>query len=74
MSCRNYRLIDMEAHETVGVFLADNLRSLTKKGELRLFKSLGKEVEVGVVLVFGTVSEKATRRERKYRYRGGGGG
>lgn len=74
MSCRNYRLIDMEAHETMAVFLADNLRSLTKKGELRLFKSLGKEVEIGVVLAFGIVSEKATRRERKYRHGHGGGG
>ena len=55
-------------------FLADNLRSLTKKGELRLFKSLGKEVEIGVVLAFGIVSEKATRRERKYRHGHGGGG
>lgn len=73
MSCRNYRLIDMAAHETIGVFLADNLRSLTKKGELRLFRSLAKEVEVGVVLAFGVVSEKATRRERKSRHHGGGG-
>jgi hypothetical protein len=72
LSYRNYLLIDMDAHETVGVFLADNWRSLTKKGELRLFKALGKEVEVGVVLALGCVSEKATRRERHGK--GGDGG
>ena len=73
LSGRNYNLVDMEAHETVGVFLADNLRSLTKKGELRLFRSLGKEVEIGVVLALGSVSEKATRRERHSKHGGGGG-
>lgn len=72
LSYRNYLLIDLDAHETIGVFLADNLRSLTKKGELRLFKALGKEVEVGVVLALGVVSEKGTRRERAGK--GGGGG
>jgi hypothetical protein len=74
LSNRNYLLIDLEAHETVGVFLADNLRSLTRKGELRLFRALGKEVEVAVVLAVGVVSEKATRRERKRHNSGGGGG
>ena len=78
-SYRNYLLISLDTHEptgegeTVGVFLADNLRSLTKKGELRLFKHLSKEVEVGVVLALGSVSEKHTRRERKSRHHGGGG-
>ena len=78
-SYRNYLLISLDTHEptgegeTVGVFLADNLRSLTKKGELRLFKHLSKEVEVGVVLALGSVSEKHTRRERKSRHHGSGG-
>ena len=73
LSGRNYRIVDVEAHETVGVFLADNLRSLTRKGEVRFFRKLEGEVEVGVVLAVGVVSEKATRRERHSKHGGGGG-
>ena len=64
LSLRNFRLIDLETDQDIGVFLADNLRSLTKKGELRLFEPLTKEVELAVVLSMCTMSEKSTRRGR----------
>lgn len=64
MSLRNYRLVDLHGGAVVAVFLADNLRSLTKKGELRFFESVAKEVEVAVVLSMCVISEKATRRGR----------
>ena len=64
LSLRNYKLLDLERDEVIGVFLADNLRSLTKKGELRLFVPLSKEAEVTVVLSMCSISQKATRRGR----------
>ncbi|KPI44388.1 uncharacterized protein AB675_8497 [Cyphellophora attinorum] len=79
-SFRNYRILDRERIEEsgaencesdVGVFLSDDLRSLTKVGELRLYEDLGEEVIRGIVMALAIVLEKATRRARR---RGGGGG
>lgn len=80
-SFRNYRLLDRDScsgesgqegeGKEVGVFLSDDLRSLTKVGELRLYEELEEGVLRGVVLALAVVSEKATRRCRR---RGGGAG
>jgi hypothetical protein len=72
LSWRNYKLVDMQSMDMIGVFLANDLSSLTKKGELRMFSHVSKELEMVIVLSMACISEKATRRGR-YQRNGNGG-
>jgi hypothetical protein len=73
-SFRNYRLIDVDTGDVVGIFLSDDLRSLSRSGELRLFEKLCEKSEVGVVLALAVVIEKHVRRRRRGGKCGTGGG
>jgi hypothetical protein len=75
-SFRNYRLIDVDSGDVVGIFLSDDLRSLTRSGELRLFEKLDGKSEVGIVMALAIVIEKHVRRRRRGGKcsSGGGGG
>ena len=81
LSLRNYRVVDRDWYlrnpevegveraegegKDVGVFLSDDLRSLTRVGELRLYEEVEEEVLRGIVLALAVVSEEATRRGRR---------
>lgn len=61
MSIRNVRLVDQDSGEVVAVFLADNLTSLKKKGELRIFQKFSPDLEKIIILGCASISEKMTR-------------
>lgn len=61
MSIRNVRLVDQDSGEVVAVFLADNLTSLKKKGELRIFQKFSTDLERIIILGCASISEKMTR-------------
>ncbi|KIW99351.1 uncharacterized protein Z518_11339 [Rhinocladiella mackenziei CBS 650.93] len=61
LSLRNYRLTDQDTGQVVAVFLANNLNSVKKKGELRIFEKLGASLEIVVVLTCASISEKMSR-------------
>lgn len=61
MSMRNFRLNDQDTGDVVAVFLASNLTSLRKKGELRIFRELSIGIEKIVLLSCVSISEKMSR-------------
>ena len=61
MSIRNVRLIDQDTGDVIAVFLADNLTSLKKKGELRVFQKLSVDLERIVILGCASIVEKMHR-------------
>ena len=61
LSLRNYRLTDEATGEVIAVFLANNLGSIKKKGELRIFQHLSSQLEMVVVLSCACISEKLKR-------------
>ncbi|KEF54575.1 uncharacterized protein A1O9_09017 [Exophiala aquamarina CBS 119918] len=61
LSIRNVRLVDQDSGDVVAVFLADNLTSLKRKGELRIFQKLSTELERIIILGCASIAEKMHR-------------
>ncbi|KAK5058830.1 hypothetical protein LTR84_011094 [Exophiala bonariae] len=61
MSIQNFRLTDQGTGDVVAVFIASNLTSLKKKGELRIFRELSISLERIILLSCASISEKLAR-------------
>lgn len=61
ISIRNVQLVDQDSGDVVAVFLADNLTSLKKKGELRIFQKLSTDLERIIILGCASIAEKMHR-------------
>lgn len=61
LSLRSYRLTDQETAQVMAVFLANNLNTIRKKGELRIFQRLSSSIETAVILTCASLSEKLAR-------------